>query len=333
MVGATLTFLTPGAAVVGVAAVLPVLALLWSNRRAREAAVRLGLAPSLRRPAAAALLAVAACLCTALAAAQPALRTTDHQHVRTRSEVSYVIDVSRSMSAAPTLDGATRLERARAVVQRLRDAVPDVPSGLSGLTDRVLPYLFPTADAATFSETLRRSVAIEAPPPEEVSTTATSFAALATLTADGFFASRAERRTCVVVTDGETRSYSTATVADALDGPGGCRLIVVGVGGTGEHVYRADGTTEGNYAPDPAARANLRALAEAAGGHAFDEHDLGGAVAALRTAAEVGPVRNAPSVPSTRALGRYAAAAGLLAALGLAVLRLGRRPDVALIRT
>ena len=39
----------------------------------------------------------------------------------------------------------TRLERARNVVARLRADVADVPAGLAGLTDRVLPYVFPTA--------------------------------------------------------------------------------------------------------------------------------------------------------------------------------------------
>jgi hypothetical protein len=333
MVGAALTFLTPTAAAVGVSAVVPVLGLLWSNRRARETARSLGLDPAPRGLAVPACLAVAACVSMAVAAAQPALRTTAQDRVRGRSEVSYVVDVSRSMAAAPRVDGVSRLARARSVVRRLHDAVADVPSGLSGLTDRVLPYVFPTADSATFDETLRRSVAIEAPPPEQVSTNATSFAALAALTDDGFFGHATDQRTCVLVSDGETRSYSTRTVADALGGSKGCRLIVVGVGGSGDRVYGADGTTEANYVPDPAAQANLRSLAEAAGGRAFDEHDLGRAVAALRAAAEAGPVRSAPSVPSTRALGPYAAAAGLLAAIGLAGLRLGRRRGVALIRT
>ena len=59
----------------------------------------------------------------------------------------------------------TRLQRARSAVEQLRLAVPDVPAGISGLTDRALPYLFPTLDADVFSETLAQSVQVDSPPP------------------------------------------------------------------------------------------------------------------------------------------------------------------------
>ena len=54
-----------------------------------------------------------------------------------------------------------------------------MPAGVAGLTDRVLPYSFPTATAATFDDVLAHSVLVEAPPPQESSTVATSFDALA----------------------------------------------------------------------------------------------------------------------------------------------------------
>ena len=114
------------------------------------------------------------------------------------------------MAAAEGPSGTPRLARARAAVVRLRDAVPAVPAGLAGLTDRVLPYLFPTLDEQAFAATLARSVLIESPPPQQVSTNATSFDALASLARDGFFKRSAGRRTCVLVTDGETRQYSPA---------------------------------------------------------------------------------------------------------------------------
>ena len=65
------------------------------------------------------------------------------------------------MRASSAPGEPTRLVRARAAVMRVRRTVPDVPAGLAGLTDRVLPYLFPTVDAAGFAETLRLSVAVE----------------------------------------------------------------------------------------------------------------------------------------------------------------------------
>jgi hypothetical protein len=329
---AGLTFLTPWALLAAPAGVVPLTALLLSNRRARTVAARLGLTPAPRRLLVPAVLASVACVAVAVAAAQPALSTSEHQRVRTHSQITYIVDVSRSMVASPGLSGTTRLARARAIVQRLHDAVRDVPSGLAGLTDRVLPYLFPTADAATFDETLRRSVLLESPRPQEVSTNATSFGALAEVPQDGFFTGAADRRTCVLVSDGETRPYSTAAVADALGGSDGCRLIVIRVGGSADRVYKPDGTPEANFVPDPAATANMRALADAAGGRAFEAGAVAGAASALRAAAEVGPVRNAPSVPTTRALGPYAAAVGALLVLVLAGLRLGRQ-GVALIRT
>src|SRR4051794_41815552 len=91
------------------------------------------------------------------------------------------------MAASPTVSGETRLARARAVVARLHDAVPDVPSGLAGLTDRVLPYLFPTAGRLAFDETLRRSVAVEAPRPQKARPNAKTLAALVSLGPGGVF--------------------------------------------------------------------------------------------------------------------------------------------------
>lgn len=273
-----------------------------------------------------AVLAAAACGCLGLAAAQPALRTTHRDPVRTQSQVFFVVDVSRSMAASRTLGSSSRLQHARDVVTRLRAAVPDVPSGLAGLTDRVLPYLFPTSSRGAFAETLRSSVRVESPPPQQVSTNATSFGALASLAQQGFFDRSTKTRTCVLVTDGESRSFATDSVARALDGASGCRLIVVRVGTTGDRVFGADGTPEAGYAPDPAATAKAQQLAEAAGGRAYDEAALAGASSALRRLAAVGPVKREAARATTRALAPYVAAVGLLFALALVLLRarLGR---------
>jgi hypothetical protein len=280
------------------------------------------------------VLAVSAFALFGVAAAQPALRTTQRQVVRTQSQIFFVVDMSRSMAAAPTLNGRSRLARARDVVARLHAAVPEVPSGLAGLTDRVLPYLFPTASSVAFDETLRRSVLVESPPPQEVSTNATSFGALAALAQDGFFQRSVARRTCVLVSDAETRSYPTETVARALDGPRGCRLLVVRVGGASDRVFGADGTPEPGYAPDPAAPAKAQELAQATGGRAFDEGSLGAASSALRAAAEVGPVRPEATRPTTRALAPYAVALAALLTLALVLVRLRiRRISLRSIRT
>jgi hypothetical protein len=297
-----------------------------SAQRAERTARLLRLEPAGRKPLVLpAVLAVCAFAFLGVAAAQPALRTTQRQVVRTQSQIFFVVDVSRSMAAAPTLSGRSRLARARNDVARLRAAVPDVPSGLAGLTDRVLPYLFPTASTVAFDETLRRSVLVESPPPQEVSTNATSFGALAALAQDGFFQRSVGRRTCVLVSDAETRSYPTDAVVRALDGPRGCRLLVVRVGSASDRVFGADGTPEAGYAPDPAAAAKAQQLAQAAGGRAFDEGSLGAAASALRTAAEVGPVRPEATRATTRALAPYAALLAALMLLALVLVRLRLR--------
>jgi hypothetical protein len=322
-----LTFATPFGALAALTALVPLAALAWAARRSDRAARILQLQPSSRSslllPA---LLAAGACVCVGLAAAQPALRTVRHRTVRSQSEVLYVVDVSRSMAAAPGPAGQTRIARARNIVRRIHDAVDDVPSGLAGLTDRVLPYAFATANDAVFDETLQRSVTIEAPPPEQVSRNATSFGALAQIIPDGFFNSTAKRRTCVVVSDAETRPYSTGQVATALGGDRGCRVVVVRVGGAGEHVYGADGVPEPAYAPDPAAGANARSLAQATGGRSFDAADVSGAVAAVRSAAETGPTVQAAQRTTTRPLAPWLALAALVLTLAFAVLRVGRIP-------
>jgi hypothetical protein len=313
MVAAALTFLTPWGALVALVALVPLAALGVAWRRSERAARAVGLSPAPRRalaPAAAAL-AVAA-LAAGAACAQPALKTQRHLSIRTQSEILYVVDVSRSMLASRGPAAPTRLAAARSVVRRIHAATADVPSGLAGLTDRVLPYLFPTGDAADFGATLELSVRIEAPPPQQVSRNATSFAALAAVGRNGFFDRSARRRTCVVVTDGETRPYATGDVAGALAGERGCRLVVVRVGGAGDRVRGADGSPEAAYAPDPAAAADAQALASAAGGRAFAAASAGAAADAVRADAEVGPVGARVVQPASRALASWLAALALL---------------------
>lgn len=291
-----LTFLSPTGAIAVLGALIPLAAAAVALRRSERAARALGLVPAPRRSVVLpASLAAGACVCLGLAAAQPAWRTTQRQEVRSESQVMYVVDVSRSMAAAQSPAGQTRLARARRVVRQIHEAVPDVPSGLAGLTDRVLPYVFPTADRSVFDETLERSVLVEAPKPQEVSRNATSFGALSQVVDNGFFDPGTKTKTCVLVTDGETRSYSTPDL-------GGCRLVVVRVGNDRERVYDADGVPEPGYAPDPAAAAKVRAFAQAAGGRAFDSSNVGAAAGVVRADAEVGPTVHAAAQTTLRPL-------------------------------
>ena len=307
------------------AGVLPLAGLGYAARRSERAARALGLEPVPRRSLVASVLpGVAACVCLGLAAAQPGLRSTHRQAVRSQSEIVYVIDVSHSMAAAQSPGDLTRLARARTVVRRLHDATADVPSGIAGLTDRVLPFVFPTTDAAVFDATLQQSVLIEAPPPQEVSTNATSFDALTGLAGNDFFDRTAKRRTCVLVTDGESQSYPIADVADALGGDRGCRFVAVRVGGSGERVFGPDGVPEPGYAPNPAAAAQLETLARVLNGRSFAESDLTGAVSVLRADAETGPVAATPVRSTVRALAPWLALAALVLTIAFAWSRLRR---------
>jgi hypothetical protein len=324
MVGASLTFATPWGALVALVAIVPLAALIVAWRRAQHAARVVGLTPAPRRALGPAVAALAlASLAAGAACAQPALRTQRHLSIRTQSEILYVVDVSRSMRGSRTAGGPTRLAAARAVVRRIHAATEDVPSGIAGLTDRVLPYIFPTADAADFAATLARSVQIEAPPPQQVSSNATSFGALVSVPKNGFFTRTAHRRTCVLVTDGESRSYSTSDVATALTRQGGCRLVVVRVGDARDRVFGSDGVPEAAYAPDPAAAAKVQALAAAAAGRAFTTASVGAAVGTVRADAEVGPHGLQVVQPARRALALWLGLVTLLSTGVFVAERLG----------
>ena len=152
--------------------------------------------------------AVIACLALAVATARPVLEEGERS-VRADSEVVFVVDVSRSMLAASSPRAPTRLERARAAVLRLRSTVPSVPAGVAGLTDRVLPYSFPSPDRASFAEVIAHWLD-RSPPPNlggGIAIVATSLEALTELDR-GFFSEGIGRRACVVLTDGESQSFT-----------------------------------------------------------------------------------------------------------------------------
>jgi hypothetical protein len=334
------SFLVPEALLLCVTAVVPLTVLVALARRQHEVVRRLGLEPALPGSTIR-IAALTALVCVALgvAAAQPVLVTESKRAMRTESELVVVTDVSRSMLAKRGPNGESRLDRAKGLAVRLRAAAPGVPAGLSGLTDRVLPYLFPTIDRSTFDATVQRSVRLESPPPEQVDTVATSFERLPALVRDGFFSRNAKNRTCVLLTDGETRGTQSpesgggslpalgggssggdgagsVSGAATLAGSGGCHLIVVRIGSSDERIYDVNGDVEAAYRPEANARITIDELARTAGGEAFGEGDAGAAARAVRAAAEVGPVGRTTLESSVRRLAPAAAGvAGLLALL------------------
>ena len=77
---------------------------------------------------------------------RPPVRSCEPTRAADASTPSVVfVDVSLSMRAAPGRRRRRASTAPATAVQQLRAAVPDVPAGVSGLTDRALPYLFPTS--------------------------------------------------------------------------------------------------------------------------------------------------------------------------------------------
>lgn len=315
---ATLVFLTPLGALAFITVALPLAGLLYAAHRERWARelLRLPPPPTVRRLAhIAALVALLGIL--AVAAMQPALRTSTTERVRSDAQAFFVLDVSRSMLARRSPTGPARLTRAKRLAQRIRDAIPEVPAGIATLTDRVLPDLFPVTDPQTFSQTLGRAVAIEHPPPSTSAVVATSLAALGALGTQNFFAPSARRRVVVVLTDGESEPFDSAAVAHELAAAPGVHLVLVRLGSPGERIY-AGGHLDQAYRPQPGrADASLAALASATGTSVHDEHRLEGAIRSVRAALENGPTAGVGSVERTATLAPYVA---LLALVPLALL-------------
>src|SRR5439155_9151280 len=95
-----LVFLTPVAALVGFAALVPLALAVLRERRDGRLRRAIGVrAPSFPARFASALAAAAVVACLAAAAAQPGLRTESGRRARADAQLVFVLDVSRSMLA------------------------------------------------------------------------------------------------------------------------------------------------------------------------------------------------------------------------------------------
>ena len=308
-----MTFLTPTAALVALAAALPAAAWVVGRRRAGTVRRALGLAPpsparGWRAPAVACALAL-----LGLAAAQPAL--THAANVRERSDVQalFVLDTSRSMAASAAPRSPDRLERAVAAAVRMRAAIPGVAAGIATLTDRVLPDLLPVPDVGGFDAVAERAVAIEAPPPSETAVRVTTYSALDEVASGGYFDAHATRRLVVLLTDGESVPVDAGAIAQALSPARGYRFIAVRFWHSTEAVYGADGKPETAYRPDPSGRVILNGLAGALEGRAFEETGVGAASSYLQRLAGTGPSVTSRATTMTRSpLAPYVTALALL---------------------
>ncbi|MFN2470393.1 MAG: hypothetical protein ABR583_05270 [Gaiellaceae bacterium] len=313
-------FLTPLAALAGLAAVVPLAALVLASRRSARIAAALGLRPVPARWVVTGVAIGALGLLVAVAAAQPVAEHESERSVRQDAEALFVVDVSRSMLAARSPEDATRFVRARRAAVELRRELGDVPAGVASLTDRVIPHLFPSPERDSFDATVTRALAVDTPPPvEQASGRSTSLAALSTVPRHGFFSPGVRRRLVVVLTDAETRPFDARATARVFGEP--YRLLLVRIGNPGERVWGPDGAPE-SYVADPASVAPAIQLAEEAGGAVFREGDRESAAEAAREFLGGGPTVAQGSERRPVSLAPWVLAVGILP-LGLL---LWRRP-------
>jgi hypothetical protein len=291
-----LSFLSPSGWLVALVAVVPLLGLVVVERRARRVRRGLGLADPPRRDAvllASAIVAVAVLL--AAAAAQPVLAHGRSVAARSDAEAWFVVDVSRSMAASLGPNQPTRLERAKALAVRIRDALPEVPAGVASLTDWTLPHLFPSANPAVFAATVRDSLGIENPAPPQASNdqsgVATTLGALSVVPSSGYYSPDVRHRVLIVLSDDESLPFVAASVGNVFRKSPAVHAIFVHVWNARERIYMPDGTTDPDYRPDPGSAHTVAALAAAARGRAFDENQFSAIVAAARADIGAGRMR------------------------------------------
>jgi hypothetical protein len=283
------SFLSPYAGLLAAGGLVPFGAFTVLVVRARRVRRMLGLSqPPLRRPLAVILALAGVALLLGLAATQPVVVDQRTRHVRNDAEAWLVFDTSRSMLASEAIGSPTRLQRAKALASKLRAQLGGVPVGIASLTDRTLPTLFPSPDPEVFAATLHDAIGIEQPPPLEFVTVATTLEPLDTVRTANFFAPSTTRRLLVIFTDGESRPFSYPTLGRLMRQPPRIRTIIVRLWHADEHVY-SQGQMETAYKPDPSSRATVRRLAAATAGRAFDEDQLGAAVATARKDLGSGP--------------------------------------------
>lgn len=285
-----LVFLTPVAALVALVAIVPLVAFYFVRKRGERTRALVGLDDPPKRAYVLPVTAIALIgLLLGLAASQPVLQFREKVRVRTDAEALFVVDTTKSMLARTRPGGATRLERAKQDALRLRNALPSIPVGLASVTDRTLPYLFPSSNENAFRATLAQSVGIERPPPvEELLTRVTRLDTLGAVATQGFFSPSAKKRLLVVFTDGESLPQTNAHITSIFRRPPGIETTFVQVWKPNERVFRGR-LPDPAYRSDPAARKTLDRFAGVLGADVFSENQLGSATLTVKGLAGSGP--------------------------------------------
>jgi hypothetical protein len=314
-----MSFLSPPGALVALAVVAPLAAYAFLELRARRVSHRLGLdLPPLRtRLGIPGAIAVVAGL-LGIAAAQPVISGTRTHVGRSDAQVYVLLDASRSMLARSAADAPTRLMRAKRLALELRHAVPDVPVGITSLTDRVLPHLFPTLDSDVFESTLRDAIGIERPPPAGTEDLATDFSSLGDMATNNYYRPDVTKRLLVVFSDGESRFFDEVQLGKDLE-KGRVHVLFVHLWDPNEKVYLQRNNVDPGYRPDPQSRDEARRVASAAGGEVLGE-DRAVLIGRAKAFLGSGPESKVREQRTRVSLGPYVALAALLP-LGFVLLR------------
>jgi hypothetical protein len=319
----SLSFLSPLAALVGLAVALPLAAAAVRERRHRVVRGALGLADppaSSRVPEAVAWIVAFGLL--AAAAAQPVARIPGTVEQRTDAEVYVVIDTTRSMLAAPSADAPMRIERAKELAVDIRRALPDVPFGVISHTNRSLPHVFPGPNVEQFELVVDRAVGINRPPATRkvLFSASTDFTALEALATDNFYSATTTKRLAILLSDGESQLYPPRILSEELR-RGGVDLLLVQLWDRDERVWQPNGLAEPGYRPTEASFEQLSDLAElTTGGRVYGEHEFDAVVAAARAYVGTGPAVEIAAPGRTVSLAPHAV---LAACIPLAFLLLG----------
>lgn len=314
-----MAFLTPTAALVALAVVIPLAAHALLERRARRVSRHLTLTPPpfrTRLGVPVAIVAVAGLL--GLAAAQPVLSGTRTQVGRADAEVYLLFDTSRSMLAKSNPGAPDRLTRAKRLAQELRTRLADVPVGIASLTDRMLPHLFPTLDAPLFVSTLRDAVGVERPPPVGQGPLATDFNALGNIGPYNYFEPQTAKRLLVVFSDGESKPFDDVVLRSQLR-QHRVHVLFVHLWNSKERIFLGQNRPDPGYRADAESNREAERVADAGGGQVLGE-DIGALTSAAKSVLGSGPATRLREQRTRVSLAPFVALAALVP-LGFVLLR------------
>jgi hypothetical protein len=275
------TFLTPGAGLVALAVILPLVAFVRTERRVERvrSLLRLGAPTRAPRLTVAALFAVA--VLVGIAAAQPVLEEWDERSERVDAQVFFAFDTSRSMLASRGPNRPTRFARATAAARTIRDGLRDVPVGIATMTDRVLPHLFPSSNRLSFDAVIRYSIGVDKPASDQAENRLATDLGTTEHFAKGNFFRTARRRVLVVLTDAESKRFDIEKLTAEFS-RAGLTTYLIRFWDAAERVYGPDGV-EGAYIPNPGSAELAETYARAVKGETFDERELPAAIEAIRS--------------------------------------------------